>query len=187
MKSSEDSITPLQPVHEYIWKNEELCIIKKMIENMHNLSDSHKLRVDMVTKRAKAVMRNGFVLPGASPNHCNSCLCFVKSLTSDTVALATILYYSECLYDISHKKNELPPKKFSKWIMAVEWHMEHPCKVWYGYPAHVWSCMKKSSQYFLPVSKFVSRTVYVKATVNFGSIIGCIPVIIATPIECDCL
>ena len=181
MNSNEDNITPLHPIHECVWKKEELLLLEKMVKLIH-ASSEYKIQILMVTKRANAVVRNGFIFPGASSRHCKSKLCLVKSFSGDIV-LAEIVYYSECHYETIRGNCE--PTKHSTWLIAAELHMDHPCKAWYGYPSQVWSCTKRSSMHFIPISRFVSRVVYTKATVHFGGIYGCIPVIIATPIECD--
>ena len=69
------------------------------------------------------------------------------------------------------------------WVIAVTWYMEHPCKVWYGSTSQVWSCVQRSEIDLIPITSFISRAVYTKATVNFGTISGSMPVIIATPVE----
>ena len=65
MSSTEEFITPLHPVYECVWNREDLSRLENMVKVMHN-SNEVEVTVVMVTKRAKAVVQNGFILPGAA-------------------------------------------------------------------------------------------------------------------------
>ena len=131
----------------------------------------------MVTKRAKAIVCNNFLLPGDSPNHCQSNLAFVRSHTSD-ISLAEVLHYSECKYQVN---DTLQIFMVYFYTLAYASSMQS-----YGYPTQVWSCTQHSALEYVPVCNFVSRAVYTKATVDFGRLCGCIPVIVASSIEYNC-
>lgn len=60
IKAKDLSITPLIPVHECVWKLEELSKLKGIVKSIHKLDDDSEVEVFMVTKRAKAIMCNGF-------------------------------------------------------------------------------------------------------------------------------
>ena len=62
--------------------------------------------------------------------------------------------------------------------------MEHPYRVWYGFPAQVWSCTQRTEVDFIPFKCIKERCVFTKAFVDFGRDLGTHDVIIATPIAC---
>lgn len=186
MRLKEQCITPLNPVHECVWKDQELDQLKNVIRLVHNLGNDSQVEVLMVTKRSKAILCNNFMLPSSS-RHCRSNLAFITAGSLDSsgndVTLVEVHYYSECLFRLNATP-ESETQNHSLWVMAAERFMQHPCRVWFGSPSQVWS-FDKHSLHFFAISSFVSRVVHIKATVDFGRVHGCLPVIIATPIECN--
>ena len=178
--NSKDGVSPLAPVHECIWLPEEIQVLTHVIRDINCLDDSAKVHVCMVTKRAKAVICNGFLISCTTSRYSKSNLIFAKPPTSN-FALGEVVYYSECHFEFAC--NDSPSEKSSLWFIAVMWHMDHPCRVWYGYPTEVWSCTQCSQLDFIPFENFRSRVVYTKTSIDFGRVFGCGPAIVATPIE----
>ena len=81
-----------------------------------------------------------------------------------TVSLAEIHYFAECTF----QPNVFSPECQKVWIVALKWHMEHPCRVWYGHPAQVRSCTQCTEVHYVPVKYIKERCVFVKTMVNFG-------------------
>ena len=70
------------------------------------------------------------------------------------------------------------------WVAAVKVFMDPQCKVWYGYPVQVWCTVPTTPDLrYIPVSAIISRVVFTKAKVDFGSIIGEDTVYIITPLH----
>ena len=142
--------TPLVPIFESVWNSQEIVALKDII-SVHRSVSKDDIHVIMVAKRSQAVLHNGFLLSGKKSS--NSNLVFAKAITSTpTLALAEILYFSECQYQIN-KQDSVD----RLWVVTVMWYMEHHCKVWFGYPSQVWSCTQRSRPDLLLIGNIVSR------------------------------
>ena len=114
--------TPLVPIFESVWNSQEIVALKDII-SVHRSVSKDDIHVIMVAKRSQAVLHNGFLLSGKKSS--NSNLVFAKAITSTpTLALAEILYFSECQYQIN-KQDSVD----RLWVVTVMWYMEHHCKV----------------------------------------------------------
>ena len=104
--NSKDGVSPLAPVHECIWLPEEIQVLTHVIRDINCLDDSAKVHVCMVTKRAKAVICNGFLISCTTSRYSKSNLIFAKPPTSN-FALGEVVYYSECHFEFACQKNHL--------------------------------------------------------------------------------
>lgn len=78
----------------------------------------------------------------------------------------------------------IKPQPQNLWVAAVKVFMDHQCKVWYGNPVQVWCTVPTTPGLrYIPVSAIISRVVYIKAKVDFGSIIGEDTVYVITPLH----
>ena len=69
------------------------------------------------------------------------------------------------------------------WFAAIRTLMEHPCKVWYGNPVEVWSCVPSNPYIsFVPIPSILSRVVYTKTKVDFGRVFCEDNVFVVTPL-----
>lgn len=68
------------------------------------------------------------------------------------------------------------------WLAHINYFLEHPCRVWYGYPTEVWSKFESSESVFIPLFHVHSRVAYVSTNVNFGRIIGINSVYVVVPV-----
>ena len=177
LSGTEGECTPLVTVYECVWMPDELQKLKGIVKRTLNVADCNVL---MVTKLSKGVLLDGFVLSSATSRYSKSNHIFANRQGTG-ISLAEVMYFSECHCQVLVSDSEPIFKKV--WVIAVKWHMDHPCKVWYGYPSQVWSCVQHSELDFIPMTSFRSRAVFTKATVSFGSLCGCAPVIVATPLE----
>ena len=178
--------TPIPPVYECIWKSDELKRVEGIANTSLGLPSSAVCTILMLTKRTKQVSLGSFILSSTSSQYRKSDLIFALR-ESTGVSLAQVLYFSEVNYQSSDSLSASEPIFKMMWVVAVKWFMDHPCKAWYGYPTQVWSFVQQADIDYIPLSSFRARAIYAKATVNFGPLNGCIPVIIATPVEGLCL
>ena len=105
----------------------------------------------------------------------------MPNLNSTATVLCEVQYFMKCkLAKISDKGAPCT----IMWFAAVQFMMEHQCKVWFGHPTEVWSTAPATFDFtFIPLSSIQSRVVYVKTTFNFGRVIGDDSVYIVTPLE----
>ena len=75
---TEGECTPLVPVHECIWKANELQQLKGIVRTALSVPDSEDCNVLMVTKRSKGVLLGGFVLSSATSRYSKSNLIFAN-------------------------------------------------------------------------------------------------------------
>lgn len=130
----------------------------------------------MLYSRTKALMVSDFVIGSHRSRHAQSSL--VLSKQNDSENLAEILYFAECVV----VPNCQSAKHIQLWVAAVNWFMEHPCKVWFGNPAQVWCTAKYPGEFFIPVTSIKSRVVYTQSLVNFGRISGSDTVYVVVPL-----
>ena len=118
--------------HVILWirigKPDELQQLKGIVRTALTVPDSEDCNVLMVMKQG------GFVLTSATSCYSKSNLIFANR-QSVAICLAQVMY---CQIDSAE------PRVKIIWVIAVKWHMDHPCKVWYGYPSQVWSCVQCS-------------------------------------------
>lgn len=105
----------------------------------------------------------------------SSVVCASKE--SGDVWLAEVLYFGQVFVKCAAGETK------QQWVVAVKWYEEHPCKVWFGYPAQVWSTYQRPGYSLIPLCAIVSRAVYAKMEVDFGRFIGKQCVIVAVPLE----
>ena len=87
------------------------------------------------------------------------------------VQIANIDMFLKCSYVVEGKATTS-----TIWLAHF---LEHPCRVWYGYPTEVWSKFESSESVFIHVH---SRVAYVSANVNFGRMIGINSVYVVVPV-----
>lgn len=120
-------------------------------------------RVLILCQKVKALKLSNFVISGQTSRHSGSP--FVLAKRNSSTDLAELIYFVECVA-VSKSNPETSPVRL--WIAAVNWLMEHPCKLWYGHPLQVWTATKSPGISLIPVIHILCRVVYVKCTRDFG-------------------
>ena len=114
---------------------DELEQLKGIVKTIFNVTCCNVL---LVTKGSKGVLLGGFVFSSSTSRYSKSNLIFADRQGTG-ISLAEVMYFSECqcqIIDIISDINSEP--RFEKlWVIAAKWHMDHPCKVWFGYPSQV--------------------------------------------------
>ena len=105
-----------------------------------------------------------FILSGLNSRHSRSNVVFAQKPGSSDISLAEIRYFAECTFQ--HNSTDCG----KVWIVALKWYMEHPCRVWYGHPAQVWSCTQRTEMDFIPFKCVKERCVYTKSVCKFRAI-----------------
>ena len=90
-----------------------------------------------------------------------------KNTVTNSITMAKITFFIQCTVEYGLTSE---PSKI--WMTALEWYMDHPCKVWFGNPTRVWSTATYLGYSFVLVSGIVSHIVYTKVTLSFGRVIG---------------
>lgn len=93
--------------------------------------------------------------------------------------LARVNYYAKISYVIKGRKHNTTS---TVWMAFVNVLLEHPYKVWFGYPTEVWTNLESSQSHFILISSFKSRVVYTLTEYNFGRSIGTNGVLISVPV-----
>lgn len=148
------SFEPLPPVQEYALQSYEQDDLHPVFDRILQ-EDSYTILV--LCRRAKALLVKDFVFGAQGSRHSQSSLVLAKRLSGDSVDLAEIFFFLECVA-ISNSDNQ-PTRQ---WVAAFLWFMEHPCRVWYGNPVQVWCTASYPGISFIPVTNIVSRVVYTK-------------------------
>ena len=94
--------------------------------------------------------------------HSQSSFVLARKMNNDSDCLVEIKFFLECFVSQGSSNHS------SHWVAAVNWFMDHPCKVWYGNPAQVWSTAQFPGYSYILVSDIVSRVVYTKSLCDFG-------------------
>ena len=128
-------------------------------------------------KHAKAIKVGDYVIGACGSRYQRSSLVLVGALEGDSVSLARIEFFAECSVMLKESN-----ATHTSWLAAVSRFMEHPCRVWYGFPTQVW-CTTACSLEFIPIDFIKSRVVYVNASLHFGRVIGTDTVFVVTPLE----
>ncbi len=137
-------LTPIHEIHECCWQSNEIQQLEKICQVELNSRDC---RVLMVTKRTKRLLLNNCYL-SCDPR--KSIIFALRENTGST--LAQMHYFSECKCEVSLP--ETINKTMKVWVIAVTWYMA--CKVWYGSPSQVWSCVQRSEIDLIPITSFIS-------------------------------
>ena len=117
----------------------------------------------------KALLVQKFVIGAEGSRHTKSSLVLAKNTVTNSTTLAKITFFIQCTV---HVESGITSERSKIWMAAVEWYMDHPCKVWFGNPTQVWSTATYPGYSFVLVSDIVSRIVYTKVTLSFGRAIG---------------
>ena len=157
---------PLSPIHECCWQPSDIQQLEKLCKEELNIPDCHVL---IVTRWTKRLLLNNCYL---SCDHRKGLIFAMREESGATLAQA--IHFSECKCEVSGASESVGPTQ-KVWVIAVKWYMEHPYKVWYGSPSQVWSSIQRSDIALIPITSFISRAVYIEASieasVNFGRII----------------
>ena len=125
-----DDISALPPIQEYALDLHEQ-------ESLHSLYDSllqaGTYRILVLCKRTKALVMQNFVLGAQGSRHTQSSLVLARNPSNNSICLAEIVFFLHCT-TISNDTNG----RTTKWIDAVKWFMDHPCRVWFGNPTQVY-------------------------------------------------
>ena len=88
----------------------------------------------LMHQQAKAVMLKEYVFGAVKSRYQKSSIVLVKSVDDTSMTrLAEIQFFAE----VNYFDNDLHNCCRKAWIVAVQYFMEHTCKVWFGYPAEV--------------------------------------------------
>ena len=163
-KSTELTCIPLLPIRESAFLDSE-------IESLKPIVGDGLIRLN---EKSTAIRLGRFVLGAKGSRHSNSSLLLAKR--SGDVCLAEVLFFVRCTVFTNEEHSY-------KWVAAVAWFIEHPCKVWFGSPCQVWSSATWPGFSFVSVQDIVSRVVHTKSTVNFGRFIGNQTVLVVVPLD----
>ena len=131
-----------------------------------------------IYKRCKAINVGNFILGSKSSKFTTSSHVMVER-SVDSIPksqLAEIHYFAKCVLHLPDCNTE------TVWVAAISFFMEHPCHVWFGFPAEVWSTVTETDIHFIPVSSIKSRVFYTENSFNFGRILGDQKVLVVVPI-----
>ena len=166
---------PLPPVREAVWQPHQIAKLTNLLCEGENYIVVHS-----IYRRSKAIKCGKFTLSGQNSRHSQSNVVFALKPGTTKVSPAEIHYFAECTFQPNISSSECQ----KVWIVALKWYMEHPCRVWYGHPAQVWSCTQCTEVDYIPFEYIKERCVFIKTLVNFGRYLGTQDVNIATPIAC---
>lgn len=174
ISSSDDEVTPLPPINECAFSQNELPYLQQILANYREISTDHS--VLMLYHKAKAIRINNRFVVGSKYSRYYKCS-LVLAKKGENISLAEIKFFAEC---------KLNSRK-CMWVAAVNWLMEHPCKEWFGYPTQVWTTVvdvsSRDAVPFIPVSDIKSRVAYSMSKVDFGNIIQQDLVYVVSPLE----
>ena len=167
-------IQALPPLVEKSFDELEIEEIRTLIRSMYPDSEINIVRLYRMSKAI--VLKNSIKLAAASSPYSHSSKVFIDSklVEINHFLLCTVLgTESSTDHSFSHQH----------WLACCSKFTEHVCKPWYGYPTEVWGATTESDCFYSLVSSITHRVVYVKATVNFGHIIGDDAVLVVIPIN----
>ena len=168
------SVTSLPPVYECSLDPQQLLDVQSALDVLFQLE---KVTPLLLYKRAKALQVGDILMGSRGPRFFRSSIVFAQRLDSNEICLTEVQFYA-CISVVKQSSSSTE----IIWLAFVSWYETHPCCVWFGSPVEVWSTSSIQSQ-FIPISNIKSCSVYVKASVKFGRIVGTQTVIVATPIE----
>ena len=147
-----DNIFALPPIREYALDHHEKDSICSLLDKTMYVGTYHVL---VLCTPMKALLVQKFVIGAEGSRHTKYSLVLANNTVTNSNTLANITFFIQCTVG-SGITSEL-----SKiWMAAVEWYMDHPCKVWFGNPTQVWSTATYLGYSFILVSDIVSRIVY---------------------------
>ena len=143
------------------------CDERKMVTDLlHTVlqKSPESINVLVLCQQAKALKVKDFVFGGVKSRYAKSSIVKVETFEVGSIThLAQIQYFMEINYFVVGQQS------CSKLcVAAVEYFVEHPCKVWFGYPMEVWCRGTHCGIIFIPVKMIKSRVVYMVSAVNFG-------------------
>ena len=148
----------LPPVHEAVWLSHQITKLTNL------LCEGENIVVHSIYRRSKAIKCGKFTLSGQNSRHSQSNVVFALKPGTTKISLAEIYYFAECTFQLNASSTECR----NVWIVALKWYMEHPCHVWYGHPAQVWSCTQCTEVDYILFEYIKERCVFIKTLVNFG-------------------
>ena len=148
-------VHPLPPVRESALTPEQRRSISNVICCVYpNIGES--VEVLTLFQKCSALRVGEFLLGATSGRHKSAAIVFVKS--ADRPKLVHIHYFLKCSYvHMVDGRNTTS----TLWLANISHLLEHPCKVWYGYPTEVWSKFEASESLFIPSLNIHSRVAYV--------------------------
>lgn len=173
-------------IKEKSWNIQQLPPIYEMSFELHQLREvisklyASEFTVLPLIRKGSAISIDGHILGSKKSRYTTSSIVMARQLetlsaSDSTTHLSEIQYFFWCDVLVNETVDTLC-------FVAVAFFNSHPCKVWYGYPTQVWSCVTKPDITYLPISHIESRVAYSKQKVHFGSVIGEDSVLIITPL-----
>ena len=136
-----------------------------------------KVEILTLYQKCSVVHVGEFLLGSTSGRRKSAAVVFVKG--TDRPRLANIHMFLKCSYVYMVEGKATTS---TIWLADINYFLEHPCRVWYGYPTEVWSKFESSESFFIPLFHVHSRVAYVSTNVNFGRIIGINSVYVVVPV-----
>jgi hypothetical protein len=161
-----DYISAMPPIKESAFNAMEMNLVQHFFDTKYTPGSYSLL---MLHKRAKALLVKKYAIGAQGSRYCHSSLVFAQPLNKKEVAIAEVQLFAECSVKLECQDSNSTQ---STWLAAVFWYMEHPFRVWYGYPTQVWCTTLHDRIEFIPIDNIKSRVVFTKASVHFGRIIG---------------
>lgn len=171
---ADKEVQAIPPVYENVFSSIEKDALKEIFTPT---TEDGSFEILALYKRCRAINVGPFQLGSCKSKFVSSSRVMVKRSGAQQPWLAEIQYYAQCAI--------LEPGGETRveWVVAVSFFFEHNCRVWYGYPAEVWSTATLPDIVFIPISNVISRIVYVESVVNFGRIAGEQKVLVVVPIS----
>lgn len=136
-----DNIVALPPLQEYALDQHEQEAMYLLYDS---LLQSCTYRILVLSRRAKALLVQNVIIGAEGTRHTKSSFVLAKNSTTNSVCLAEIVFFLHCTA-ISNTTNS----HTRRWVAAVKWYMDHPCRVWFGNPVQVWSTARVTQGYRL--------------------------------------
>ena len=121
-------------------------------------------------RKCAAISVNGHVIGSTKSRYTTSSVIMVDG---SALRVAEIQYFFS--FDVDVCQTGLQTFDYA----ALCFYFPHECKVWFGYPTEVWSCVTCPDVCFIPIDHLKA---YSKQKVNFGRRIGEDSVLIISPL-----
>ena len=175
---SMENVHPLPPIHQTGLTPQMRTTLVPIIGQLYD--GPVDIQVLSIFQKCFSLNVGGFVLGSQNSRHHSSSIVFASPMQpTDRPKLVQIEYFANICYVLRKQGEET---MCTVWMAYGNFFLEHPCRVWFGYPTEVWTNLESSESCFILLSQFSNRAAYTLTEVNFGSVIGTNLVFVAVPV-----
>lgn len=146
-----NNVEPLPPVSEGCLPPDQRKCLVSMISQLYD--EPAAIEVLSIFQKCSSLRVAVFLLSSVSGRHHLSSIAFSYSLHStERPKLVRVHYFANISYVVKQGENEILS---SIWIARVNFFLEHPCRVWFGYPTEVWTSLESSESSFAPLNSVI--------------------------------